>query len=108
MMRIDHRFTGRDSSYVRYNIDDGITTSALGTAGAASTVSSRMQNFVLEETHVFSPVLVNEAQFGFDRNTYVQTQNTGSPLNIVVSGFSQIYESYSKTQAGQSFSINDT
>ncbi len=108
MVRVDQRFNASDSAFVRYNIDDGVTTSALGSAGAASTIGSRLQNFVLEETHIFNPNLLNEAEFGFNRNTYVQTQMTGSPLNMIVSGFSEIYENYSKEQVGQSFSVNDT
>jgi hypothetical protein len=108
MVRVDHRFSGLDSSFIRYSIDDGVTTSALGSAGAAITVASRMQNFVLEESHIFGLTLFNEAEFGFNRNTYIQTQNTGSPLNIMVSGFSEIYENYDKEQIAQSVSVNDT
>jgi len=108
MARVDHRFSDVDSSFIRFSIDDGVTTSALGSAGAAITVASRMQNFVLEESHIFSPTLFNEAEFGFNRNTFLQSQFTGSPLNIVVSGFSEIYENYTKEQIAESFSINDT
>ena len=108
MVRMDHRFSESNSGFIRYSIDDGVTTSALGSAGEAVTVASRMQNFVLEQSHIFSGTLVNEAEFGFNRNTYVQTQNTGSLLNIVVSGFSEIYENYSKAQIAQAFSVNDT
>jgi hypothetical protein len=108
MVRVDHRFSNSNSSFIRYSIDDGVTTSALGSAGAAVTVASRMQNFVLEQSHIFSPTLLNEAEFGFNRNTFIQTQSTGSPLNIVVSGFSEIYENYDKEQIAESFSLNDT
>ncbi len=107
-VRVDHRFTDNDSAYVRYNIDDGSSTSALNAVAQASTIVSRVQNFALEETHILSPTLVNEAQFGFNRNTFVQTQNTGIPLNITISGFTGLAENYNKTQVGQSFSVNDT
>ncbi len=106
--RIDQRFSDRDSAFLRFNTDQGVTTSALGAAGAASTVSSQLYNVAIEESHIFSPYLLNEAEFGYNRNTYIQTQNTGSPLNIVISGFSQLYENYNKEQVGQSFSFNDT
>ena len=108
MTRIDHRFTDRDSAFLRFNTDQGVMTSALGAAGAASTVSSQLYNVALEELHIFGPHLLNEAELGFNRNTYIQTQNTGSPLNIVISGFSEIYEDYYKKQVGESFSFNDT
>ncbi len=108
MARMDHRFSDRDSAFLRFNTDQGVTTSALGAAGAASTVSSQLYNVAIEESHIFSPTLLNEAEFGFNRNTYIQTQNTGSPLNIVISGFSEIYENYNKQQVGESYSVNDT
>ena len=107
-VRVDHHFTDKDSGYVRYNLDDGSTTSALNAVAQAITIESRVQNLALEETHIVSPNLLNEAQFGFNRNTYVQIQNTGIPLNITVSGFTGLSENYNKVQVGQSFSANDT
>ncbi len=107
-VRVDHRFSEKDSAYVRYNIDDGSSTSALNAVAQASTIVSRVQNFALEETHIVGPTLLNEAQFGFNRNTFVQSQNTGIPLNITISGFTGLAENYNKTQVGQSFSVNDT
>lgn len=107
-VRVDHRFTETDSAYARYNIDDGISTSALNSLAQGVTVTSRIQNFVLEETHIFSPQLINEAQFGFNRNTYLQYQNTGLPFNFSITGFASLAENYSKEQVGQSESVNDT
>jgi len=66
-IRLDHRFTEADSGYGRYNIDDGISTSALNALAQGITVTSRVQNIVLEETHILNPRVINEAQFGFNR-----------------------------------------
>ena len=108
IVRVDHRFTDHDSGYVRYNIDDGSSTSALNALAQSITIVSRVQNFVLEETHVFNANLLNEAEFGFNRNTFIQTQLTGEPFNFAISGFTEINENYSKSQIAQSFSANDT
>jgi hypothetical protein len=108
IVRVDHRFNGVDSGYVRYNIDDGISTSALNALAQASTIDSRVQNFVLEELHIFTPTLLNEAEFGFNRNTFIQSQQTGEPFNFSISGFTAIAENYSKAQIAESFSVNDT
>lgn len=108
MVRLDHRFGSKDSSYVRYNIDDGASTSALNALSQGITVTSRTQNFVLEETHIFSPRTVNETQIGFNRNTYLQAQQTGLPFNFSITGFTSLNENYSKEQVGQSASVNDT
>lgn len=108
VIRIDHRFDDRDSMYGRYSIDDGTSTSALNNLAQASAVTSRMQNFVLEEIHIFGPKLLNEAEVGFNRNTFIQTQNTGVPYNFSITGFTTLAENYSKFQVPQTISVNDT
>ena len=107
-IRVDHRFTSQDSGYARYNIDDGVSTSALNALAQGITVTSRVQNFVLEETHILNPRVINEAQFGFNRNTFIQSQQTGMPFNFSITGFTSLSENYSKEQVGQSESVNDT
>jgi hypothetical protein len=107
-VRIDHRFTASDSGYARYNIDDGVSTSALNALAQGITVTSRVQNFVLEETHIMSPRMINEVQLGFNRNTYIQAQQTGLPFNFSITGFTSLSENYTKEQVGQSMSANDT
>jgi hypothetical protein len=77
VVRVDHRFGEKDSGYARYNIDDGTATSALNALAQAITIVSRVQNLVLEENHIFDAHLLNEAQIGFNRNTYIQSQQTG-------------------------------
>lgn len=108
VIRIDHRLRARDSMYSRYNIDDGLTTGSLTNTGEAITVGSRVQNFVLEELHTFSPTLLNETEFGFNRNTYIQNQTTGLPYNFSIAGFTSLAETYNKAQVPTTFSINDT
>ncbi|MBT9330606.1 TonB-dependent receptor [Paracidobacterium acidisoli] len=106
--RIDHRFSQQDSAYVRYNIDDGVSTSALNALAQGITVTSRVQNLVLEETHIINPRMINEVQFGLNRNTYIQSQQTGLPFNFSITGFTSLSENYTKEQVGQSESANDT
>ncbi len=108
VIRVDHHLGARDSTYGRYSIDDGLATSSLNNAGQAVTIGSRVQNFVLEELHIFNPTLLNEAEFGFNRNTYLQNQNTGLPYNFSIAGFTSIAETYSKAQVPTTFSVNDT
>ncbi len=108
VIRVDHRLSDRDSVYGRFNIDDGISTTALNSAGEAITVGSRVQNLVLEEQHIFSPTTLNETEIGFNRNTYIQNQDTGLPYNISISGFTGLSETYSKAQVPTTFSVNDT
>jgi hypothetical protein len=108
IIRIDHRINSRDSAYARYSIDDGFSTSALNALAQSITIQSRIQNLALEETHIFSPTMLNEAQLGFNRNTFVQAQQTGSPYNFAITGFTTLSENYNKLQIPTSFSGNDT
>jgi Carboxypeptidase regulatory-like domain/TonB dependent receptor len=108
VVRVDHRISSKDSAYARYSIDDGFSTSALNALAQSITIQSRIQNLALEETHIFSPTFLNEAQLGFNRNTFIQNQQTGSPYNFSITGFTTLSENYSKAQVPTSFSGNDT
>jgi hypothetical protein len=107
-IRIDHRFSEHDSVYARYNIDDGVSTSALNALAQGITVTSRVQNLVIEETHIFNPHIINEVQVGLNRNTFIQSQATGLPYNFSITGLTSLSENYTKEQVGQSESLNDT
>jgi Carboxypeptidase regulatory-like domain len=108
--RVDHRFNANDSGYVRYNVDIGTSTTPLDALAHAETVNASVNNFVIEETHIISPNLVNEAEIGLNRNTYFLNENGGLPATFTVSSgsFSPYAGNYQETQIGQSMSANDT
>ena len=72
-VRLDHRFTSNSSLVVRYSFGERdlfepFTGPAFSLVpGFGDTVKRRNQNFMVGETHVFSPTLVNEARFAFTR-----------------------------------------
>lgn len=72
--RLDRAFSPRDSSSAIYTIDDGADFTPT-TANPYSTdlLNLREQVVSLEETHVFSPSLLNTARFGFSRAAYFFT-----------------------------------
>jgi len=72
--RLDHIFSQRDTLSGVYTIDDGhdFTTTPVDPFGS-DIVTLREQVATLEETHVFSPGLVNSARFGFSRAGYFFT-----------------------------------
>src|SRR5256886_1944814 len=72
--RADHIFSERDTLAGIYTIDDGqdFTATTLDSF-SSDVVTLREQVATLEETHVFSPVLVNNARFGFSRAGYFFT-----------------------------------
>lgn len=73
-LRIDNTFSSADSLAAIYTIDDGRDVTATP-ANPYSTdiLNLREQVVSLEETHIFSPPLLNIARFGFSRAAYFFT-----------------------------------
>ena len=87
-LKIDHYFSQTSQLTARYSLGDrdyfepftGATNSAI--RGFGATVPRRSQNFMLGETHVFTPNLVNEARFAFNRvASAVMQENAGTSVN---------------------------
>jgi hypothetical protein len=72
--RVDHIFSQRDTLSGIYTIDDGHDFTATPLDPFSSDVATlREQVLTLEETHIFSPALVNSARVGFSRAGYFFT-----------------------------------
>ncbi|MGO9271292.1 MAG: carboxypeptidase regulatory-like domain-containing protein [Terriglobia bacterium] len=69
--RLDHIFSSRDSFAGAYTVDDGgdVTATPLDPF-STDLLTLREQVLSFEETHVFSPSLLNTARFGFSRASY--------------------------------------
>jgi hypothetical protein len=123
-VRVDHSFNNSSSLIARYSFADrdlfepftGPTFSVV--PGFGNNVPRRAQNFMLGETHVFSPALINEARIAFSRvSSAVLTENSGTSINrqvglpelssnprdfglsfITVTGFSPLGEEFNNPQ----------
>src|SRR6266478_4752056 len=86
--RIDQNFSDKDNLSFRWTDYDGttFTPGALPSLnGNANTPVSR--NAVLNETHIFSPALLNEFRFGFSRNaTFITVQDMGFDASSIFVG----------------------
>ena len=84
--RLDHTFSPRDSLSGIYTIDDGndVTATVLDPY-STDLLSLREQVASVEETHSFSPSLLNVARFGFSRAGYFFTgkPTPGTPAATV-------------------------
>src|SRR6516225_11714292 len=90
-LRLDHSFSRADSLAAIYTIDDGGSVTATP-ANPYSTdiLNLREQVVSVEETHRFSPSLLNVARFGFTRAGYYFTgQPTPGTPAAAVPGFLQ-------------------
>lgn len=86
-VRIDHYLTSSDSLNFRYMYSSGPTTDPLSTAGANVPgfpvgEYDRAQNFVSQETHLFSPNTVGVLRFSFLRNTFLLDQHLNHDTNL--------------------------
>src|SRR5436309_1865 len=99
-IRVDQNFSGADTFFGRYTMDDGelnnatnnIRALASGAAfpGIRTLGASRNQSGTLSEGHVFSPALLNTARLSFTRtnlgNLGVSNTNLVDPRYSLVSG----------------------
>jgi hypothetical protein len=87
-LRIDHTFSSASQFAARYSFTDrnlfepfsGVTQ--VFVPGYGNTVLRRGQNLMLNEHHIFSPRLVNDARLAFSRvGNQVLTENAGVSVN---------------------------
>ena len=104
-VRIDHYLTHADTLNFRYMYSSGPTTDPLSTAGANVPgfpvgEDDRAQNFVAQETHIFSPSIIGVARFSYLRNKFLLDQhlNHESPADL---GF--LYDPTLPASAGPPF-----
>ncbi len=86
--RVDHVFSGKDTFGSVYTVDDGRDVTATPLDPFSTDIALlREQVLSLEETHVFSPKLVNTARFGYSRAAYffLGEPTPGTPAASVVS-----------------------
>lgn len=73
-VRLDHLFSQKDNLSAIYTIDDsGDFTTTSTNLYSSDVVSLREQVVSLQETHVFSPNVLNTARFGYSRAGYFFT-----------------------------------
>ena len=113
MVRIDQRFSDRTTGFVRFNMDDAVSSIPLASSGQflfdRQDTNSTPVNTVIETLHIFSPASANEIKFGFNRGT-VFTKNvsqSGLPFSISAPGLTTLNNNQQKTGVGNSFSLID-
>jgi hypothetical protein len=115
MLRLDQHFSANTTGFMRFNYDRSVDTQPV--SAAATDLQQRVSapvNGALELLHIFSPTLVNEAKFGFNRatsNTY-NLNKTGTIYQIAIAtgpgpGFITQNYDYSSIYVGNSFSWID-
>ncbi len=87
-VRVDYNATENDRIFFRYNIDDGLTNQTIGlNQGQTTPLYLRAQLGRIDETHTFTPTLLNEFSVALDRFYSDTNSDTPTPLT----GFSGFF-----------------
>jgi hypothetical protein len=85
LLRFDYTYSSNDSFYFNFNGDDGSRTSPSFDPVFVELSRQRSNVFGLQETHIFSPTIINATTLGFSRTrgTQVVVPATSIPSNLV-------------------------
>lgn len=102
-LRVDHYLSHADTLNFRYLYSSGPTTDPLSPVGANVPgfpvgEYDRAQNFVAQDTHIFSPTIIGVARFSFLRNKFLLDQHLNHDSNL---GF--LYDPTLPSAAGPPF-----
>jgi hypothetical protein len=95
-IRLDHNLTANDTVFARFSYDDAVSFVPGGFTGGFAEASAfgsnqgiinHARNIAIGETHVFSPTIVNQASFGYNRIfNYIKSQGTGTCSSANLAG----------------------
>ncbi len=109
MLRLDQRFSPKETAYLRFNFDAASSNVPSDGLNDRQLTTSRPVNGELEELHIFSPKLVNELKFGFNRSTVFTTNQgiTNLPYSVAVAGLTTLGNNELNIGVGNSFAYID-
>jgi Carboxypeptidase regulatory-like domain/TonB dependent receptor len=113
VVRLDQHFSAKDSAYLRFSFDAAASNAPVEEGGSylndKQEITSRPVNGEIESMHIFSPGMVNELKFGFNRgNVYTTNQSAlNTPYTVAISGFTTLDNNEYKPSIGNSFSYID-
>jgi hypothetical protein len=108
-MRFDHSFSDRDTVAGVYTVDDSLANTPSVNPLSLVNLTLRNQVASVNETHIFSPRVINKVTLGFSRAGYFFTGSTpanvpgfvqGSPVGAITIGGSTALNSSSQISQG--------
>jgi outer membrane receptor protein involved in Fe transport len=116
-LRTDHRLTDNDQLSFRYISDNQLQPGGgtIGFQGFDADFSAHYYNFLISETHVFSPSLTNELRLAYNRiDLGFPIEDAGGPAGklpqLIVSGVSSIGVSatFPQGRIANNYQVQDT
>lgn len=86
LVKVDHRFSDRDSLAVRFAFDQTVDPLGGGTnfEGFDTSSQSRYQNVALTETHIFNSTMTNELRLPYNRITLDFPNNPANAVGLTL------------------------
>jgi hypothetical protein len=78
-MKLDHSFSSANKASLRYFWDDFVVEQNAALPAFNSTNNWVTHNATLNDTHIFSPAVINTFNFTFARNTFIRSPLVTSP-----------------------------
>ena len=85
--RIDHRFSDKLSTYLRYNRDQGYLQAPLDVSGSYALTTAVPQNVVWTTQYLIAPTIINETKFGYNGSKTRQNGFAPPIAGVDTSGF---------------------
>ncbi len=106
LARMDYRINERTSAFARYSTDHFLLT-APGNLTGLTQNTLVTPSIVLGLQRTFSPFVLNDAHFGFNRAAFVQGETQVLPTSIVVPGLTKLDDATGTIRYDNSFTITD-
>jgi hypothetical protein len=88
MFRVDYLVNDKTTAFLRFSTDHSVQQSPAGSLGETSFTNQYMPNSVIDVQHNFSPTILNDAKFGFNRSWNYGGNNALLPFALSITGFS--------------------
>jgi hypothetical protein len=97
-IRLDHNFSASDTAYARFSYDQAVSFAPGGSSpdapfaeasafGSNQGFQNHARNISIGETHIFTPTVVNQFTFGYNRIfDYITSTGTGSCAATTIAG----------------------
>jgi hypothetical protein len=107
MFRVDYLMSDRTTAFIRFSTDDSMQLSPVGSLGETSYTNQNMPNAVIDLQHNFSPRILNDTKFGFNRSDNYGGNNAFLPFAVSITGLSGFTSPGSHPEVLNSFSWVD-
>jgi len=112
LFRIDYQMNSKTQLSVRFNTDH--TTQILPQSAGSGTyltdtgfTNLNTPNAVIDLQHTFSPTIINDLKYGFNRAEFAQGQTSALPYAVAISGLSSLNNPSGSVRNDNSFSVVD-